>query len=92
MQNKVRHSRVIPPSNERVFDTNLENWTGTPAIDGNTRQYLVFHGSLSYDDPTGALHIDRFCFRVDNSGIPILEGGVEYNYRTTKYHDQEEKS
>ena len=47
--------------------------------------YLLFHGSYSYEDPTGAVHTDRFCMRGEKGGSFVLEGGSEYNWRKTEY-------
>jgi hypothetical protein len=50
---------------------------------------LVLHGSVHYEDPTGAYHTDGFCMRGNKDGESFhLEGGRTYNYRETKYPDQ----
>jgi hypothetical protein len=47
---------------------------------------LILHGYVQYDDPTGAFHHDRFCLRGMNGGAAFeIEGGEEYNSRTTTY-------
>jgi hypothetical protein len=45
----------------------------------------VFHGSLHYEDPTGAYCTDRFCMRASLGGESFrLEGGNTYNRREAK--------
>jgi hypothetical protein len=53
---------------------------------GDDATKLVFHGRYTYEDPTGALHVDRFCMRGTKNAVSfVIEGGSEYNWRKTEY-------
>lgn len=46
---------------------------------------LVLHGLISYEDPTGAIHTDRFCLRGLEDGAGFRIADEEYNRRKTEY-------
>jgi hypothetical protein len=46
---------------------------------------LVLHGLISYEDPTGAIHTDRFCLRGLEDGAGFRVADEEYNWRKTEY-------
>jgi hypothetical protein len=43
------------------------------------------HGLVTYGDPTGAIHTDRFCLRGLTTGAGFAVDGDEYNWRQTEY-------
>jgi len=78
---------VSHPSGGRIVE--VEGSAGGQRYDDATIQRLVFHGSIHYEDPTGAYHTDRFCMRANKDGAFSLEGGEEYNHRSTAYPEKQ---
>jgi hypothetical protein len=65
----------------------LEVWGGHAGQTflGARAAVLVFHGSIHYEDPTGASYTDRFCMRANPGGDAFkLEGGDTHNCREAK--------
>ena len=84
---------VVAPS-ERLLFPGGDDWARIEVLDSQQGQVfygpdaaaIVFHGSLHYEDATGAYHTDRFCMRANPGGETFRrEGGETYNYRETEY-------
>jgi hypothetical protein len=72
---------VSHPPGGRIVE--VEGSAGGQRYDDAILQRLVFHGSIHYEDPTGAYHTDRFCLRANKDGTFSL-AGPEYNWRKTE--------
>lgn len=83
---------VVEPGMRLMWPGSVDG-SGAVEVDGSSKgqtfpgplaKSIVFHGSIFYEGPTGALYRDRFCFRAgDNAETFHPDGGDEYNRRET---------